>query len=100
MSGISLELEAAGVGNSLQIGLSYPALPNLTYNFKLTLQVHQQDIATKMDRKVYEKVFHTVQKQIVVEGLEHSKMYKVSALLCVGSGQPGIVKNVFAFTRA
>ena len=96
---IGLEIEATAITNALHIKLSYPGLLNLTYNFKLVLSVSEEDIISKTEKKVYERVFHTVQKQIVVEGLEFSKMYKIVGKVSVGREEE-VVKNIYAFTRA
>ena len=63
--------------NSISIKIEYPRISNLSYNFKLIIQVMAQDIANRQSRKVYERIFHTLQTHIIVKDLQYLTLYKL-----------------------
>lgn len=94
-----ISIDARGEGNSLRVSISYPSNFQQPYNFHLSIEVHEQDLATRIDRQVYTQTFHTLQRELLIQDLSFSKLYKLIVKNSYGLLPPK-QKIVSAFTTA
>ena len=75
--------------------ITYPAISNLTYNFKLTITVLHQQINQQQHTEVITKTIHIPEKQVRIYPLEGGKIYKIQVSL--NSNGIEYTKTIFTY---
>ena len=71
-----MEIDGKSDKGEIKLTITYASLPNLTFNFKLKLDVLLQNI-NGTNTSVFTKTLYTPEKNISISHLEGGKIYKI-----------------------
>lgn len=90
-----IQLGATGGQEEITLAITYPNIPNLSYNFKLTIEIFKQQIGAGQLHNIIKKDLYIPEKSVVIKPMQGGQIYKVQ---CSGTFN-GVLskKTVFAF---
>jgi hypothetical protein len=75
---MEVDLTATAADGKILLAIGYPAHPNLTYNFRLSLTVAHQNIGSQQSAPpLFQKLLYVPEKSISVGPLQGGCIYKV-----------------------
>lgn len=74
---MEVDLTATAADGKILLTLGYPAHPNLTYNFRLSLTVALQKVGGQLSAPLFQKVLYIPERSISVGPLQGGCIYKV-----------------------
>jgi hypothetical protein len=89
-----MEVEGQAEQGAIRLAVTYPRVPNLTYNFRMSISVASQEINGN-NAALFSKTLFTPETKISLGPFDGGRIYKVACTSMIANQE--YVKTIFVF---